>query len=75
MLAEHPVVGVGAIAFGAQLSNAMVHDRQVRLSVVDVDIRPEAELIFVQAVDRVKKAAAATEPRSPGEVPEVTFVE
>lgn len=53
----------------------MVHDRQVRLIVVDVDIRPEAELIFVQAVDRVEEVAAAIEPRSPSEAPEVTFVE
>jgi hypothetical protein len=75
VLAEHPVLGVGAVAFGAEVSNAMVHDRQVRLIVVDVDIRPEAELIFVKAVDRGKKAATAIEPRSSGEAPEVTFVE
>ncbi|MGO9955180.1 MAG: hypothetical protein ACLP50_04280 [Solirubrobacteraceae bacterium] len=62
-------------AAATEVSNAIVHHRQVRLIVLALDIRPEAELIFVQPVDRVEQAAAAIEPRSPGEVSEVTFVE
>jgi hypothetical protein len=65
VLAEHAILGVGAVAFGAQLSNTMVHDRQVRLVVVDVDVRPKAELVFVQTVDGIEETAAAIEPRSP----------
>ena len=75
VLAEHAILGVGAIAFGAKLSNTMVHDRQVRLVVVDLDVRPKAELVFVQTVDGIEETAAAIEPRSPGKVPEVAFVE
>lgn len=75
VLAEHAILGVGAVAFGAQLSNTMMHDRQVRLVVVDVDVRPKAELVFVQTVDGIEETAAAIEPRSPGKVREVPFVE
>jgi hypothetical protein len=31
---------------------------QVRLVVVDVDVRPEAELVFVQTVDGVEETAS-----------------
>jgi hypothetical protein len=75
VLAEHAILGVGAIAFGAKLSNTMVHDRQVRLVVVDLDVRPKAELVFVQTVEGIEETAAAIEPRSPGKVSEVPFVE
>lgn len=73
MLAKRTRLSVRAIAFGAERSGTMMHDRQVALPVVD--IRPEAELVLAQFFDRVEETLAALEPPTAREPLEIPFGE